>query len=437
MRSLSVPVAITLEEDLLFGCLVDRDFCAYVCSALSREDFYQVANQRIFDVIKRVAAASDYDIDTLLVRHAISDRVLLEAFDQMSLRDTVPSFSAIEGKCRKLRQLREARALIQAATNVCALSVSPDVAADPATFLNEAGQLFLKAVQERSAEGNTRTAAELLQDIVQELITPPAEVVDDTIDAPINAVNKMLNGFEPGGFYVFAARPGNGKSAYLMQCLEIAAESGRHAVVYSLEMKQLQFARRWLAGRAQVNGMMLSKRNMPNLSVADRRKLIQTAERIADIGSRIHIVDAVGKPAEEIFRHARTMKMKGKCDLFGVDYLQLMGSEQKFGSREEMITSHSRTMKEMTGQLGAPGIALSQLSREVESRDGRPQLSDLRFSGAIEEDADAVTFLYPNKENSALSCFGIEKNRSGGTGVVHARFDRSFTRFVDLEDQVL
>jgi replicative DNA helicase len=432
-----LPMSLDLERHILCAAFSagDPELCALVIDSARPDDFYSQGHRVIFETLARLGLEHEYHVDTVMLRAALKPP-FRECFDEVwQAATTFFTPQSIEAACQRLRALHDARRIVEAGVRICGMALSPDIAADPNSFLDEMTVLLNKAVQERSTVAKSRSIAEVAAEIVEQLMVPPEEYVDDSIPLALDSVDTLVGGLEPGCVYIMAARPGQGKSAYAMQCALRAAAAGKHCLFFAFEMKDRELVARVVAGMAGVNNRLLKRRNIAAMSPADRARIIRACSQTLDL--TVQIPDCMGWSIEKLCRHARREKMIGKCDLLVVDYLQLVGSEAKHNSREELITASSRKLKQLAGELNIPVIALSQLSREVESRDGKPQLSDLRFSGAIEEDADVVMFLHKSEEDANLTEFIVGKNRSGEQGMTVARFERSQTRFVDLEDQVL
>ena len=262
----------------------------------------------------------------------------------------------------------------------------------------------------------------------------------------------LTNGFKPGEMIVLAARPSVGKTSLAMNIVENIAfsskyrDSPRHALVFSLEMSSLSLAMRLICGRARVNMNDLRKGFVPRNQA---EKLHQTSKEFQQ--SPLWVDDTSGLSINQIRAKARRLKMRNKLDFVVVDYLQLISTESRVLSRENQISEISRGLKAMAKELDVPVLVLSQLNRDSEKERRDPRLSDLRESGAIEQDADVVMLLgkhrkgedvrqmdYDGEEDRTEEDFEpvvliLAKQRNGPTGKINLAFRRKYTRFESMQ----
>jgi replicative DNA helicase len=253
-------------------------------------------------------------------------------------------------------------------------------------------------------------------------------------------LDDLLLGFQPSALYVLAARPGQGKTSLALTCAaSVAVESRRPVVFFSLEMSHLELTQRLLSAEAQVDSRAL---RTGNLQEAQWPKITQAVGRLAE--APFYIDDNPQTTIMEMRAKCRRIKQrKGDLGLVLVDYLQLMSTPGKRENRQVEVSELSRGLKVLARDLDCPVMALSQLNRSLEYRaDKRPMLADLRESGAIEQDADAVMFIYreeayePDTANKGLAELIIAKHRAGPTGNVHLAFFEKYTRFKDAARDV-
>ena len=247
----------------------------------------------------------------------------------------------------------------------------------------------------------------------------------------------MTAGFQPSDLVIVAARPGLGKTSLCLNIAQFVALKKQQSVgIFSLEMSKEQLVKRLLCGEAEVDS---HKVNTGFLNKEDWSKLGRAAGLLSQ--AKIFIDDTAGMSIVEMRSKARRLNLEHGLDLIIVDYLQLMsGSNQRIENRTQEISQISRGLKALAKEVHVPVIAISQLNRAIESRRGdhRPQLSDLRESGSIEQDADVVLFIYredavdPSTENSGVAEIIVGKQRNGPTGTFQLAFLKQFTKFANL-----
>lgn len=249
-------------------------------------------------------------------------------------------------------------------------------------------------------------------------------------------LDKKISGLNPSSLIILAARPAMGKSAFVLNIAEYVAMHDKVPVmIFSLEMSKEEIANRMLASESEVDSMKIKNGN--DLTSEDWLKLGQASGRLSDIP--LYIDDTPGLTSAELRAKCRKAKLEKNIGLVIIDYLQLMESKTKSPSRQQEISEISRSLKILAKELQIPVIALSQLSRATESRtDHKPMLSDLRESGAIEQDADIVMFIHredyynPETEKKNIAEIIIAKNRSGETGTVELAWLGQYTKFANL-----
>jgi replicative DNA helicase len=249
-------------------------------------------------------------------------------------------------------------------------------------------------------------------------------------------LNEMTSGLQPSDLVVIAARPGMGKTSFALNIAQHAAREGKSIGVFSLEMSREQLFLRLLTGQARIDAHRM---RTGRLGREEWARLTAAFGELA--GMPIFIDDTAGTGVLEMRAKSRRLKLEHGLDLLIVDYLQLMRGRGRAENRNQEISEISRSLKELAKELRLPVIAISQLSRAPEQRgnDRRPQLSDLRESGAIEQDADLVMFIYreevykPTEENRGRAQIIIAKQRNGPIGNLDLAFIREYTKFEELE----
>lgn len=423
----SMPHSDELERSVLSACVHFPDDRAIVCEQLSAEDFYTTRNAELFGVVRSLHR-SGAPCDVLLIREACGAKPNARALcDELGI-SLHPDIAAL---CERLRALSAARRVARAALEVGAAGL--EATADPNAFLDRASTQLTKAIQSRDSAVKSSSLTDLchsLADAVDQYGTAKAPV---RLSSGLPELDRVLGGLEPGRLYVVAGRPGMGKSALAVQVVEAVAETGRRAAVFSLEMPAEEIVQRQACARARIDTRQLLARKLDDL---EARRFTGAMQRLSVLP--IIYPEASSITVEQIARMARQEKMRSGLGLVLVDYLQLIRSSRKHDNREQEVSEISRELKLLARELELPVIAVAQLNRDLEKRaDKRPMMSDLRESGAIEQDADAIVFVYREHyytpSADPLECeLIVGKNRSGETGFVKVKFEAQYTRFGSL-----
>ena len=441
------PHDLLAERAVLGSILLDNSTLDLVLEVpLAPEDFYSDANEQIFAAMLELFKAGT-EIDTLTVRaHLLSSgKCGNSGFRRaggdeylFGLTNVIPTVAHVEAHARIVRDRSDVRRLLQVCHETLAQGYGEP--GNAAALLGNAERSILEI-----AKHQVRTPYEHVQPIVVrtfEQIVHAAETRQHITGLPtgFERLDRMTAGMHAGDLIIVAGRPGMGKTAFALNVALHACQARKAAVaVFTLEMPKEQLATRLLCSEARVDA---GKLRTGVLAREDGPKLTSAAERISELP--LYFDDTPGLSLLELRSKARRLKAEKGLGLIVVDYLQLMRSGGKADSREQEISEISRSLKAMAKELGLPIIALSQLNRGVESRgnkDKRPQLSDLRESGAIEQDADTIIFIYRDEvyhEDSAdkgLAEIIVGKQRSGPTGTVKCLFLRECTRFENLDEQ--
>lgn len=436
------PQAVPVEQIVLGALLIDKDALTMVMDYLSPESFYLPAHQMIYkSMITLFEQTLPVDLHT--VYEALKKSGELEVLESphylVDLTNKVASSANIEYHARIIVQKHIQRELIRVSTEV--INKSFDETQDVFELLDEAETGLFNITQ-----NNLNRSYAAIKDLViqaRKQMEQLAEEGADNLGVPsgFSVVDRVTSGWQKSDLIIVAARPGMGKTSFTLALAKNAAMDHKQGVaVFSLEMSSLQLTNRLLSMDAGIPSNKI--RDAKDLSDSDWTKLNRSIERLSD--SDIFIDDTPSINIFELRAKCRRLKMQHDVQLIIIDYLQLMsgGMDNKNGNREQEISKISRALKAMAKELDVPVIALSQLSRQVESRpDRRPQLSDLRESGAIEQDADMVIFLYradyyeqaePGEEEKTE--IHIAKHRNGATANVPVRFIGQYTRFEEWED---
>lgn len=422
------PHSLECERAVLGALLLDAAAWHEVAGAVSRDDFYRVAHAEIYQAMARLVAAQQ-PIDLTTVARQLGDR--LEAVGGRAylagLIDGVPRVKHAERYAALVRRDALRRLIRRHAAGVARAALAED--ADPATIAAEAARQFWALSAEAGAAG-TVTAREAEQQYVASLESDGAPVRTGFTD-----LDMLIGGLRPGDLTVVAARPGTGKSSWALGVADYLAQNGEAtALLFTLEMSARRLAARRLAWRSGVRAAVLERGRATDEEIARVASALQ-----ADAGDRLLLCETA-RTLADVATWCERVQQRTALGVVVVDYLQLVQPGDKRKSREEEVAMVARGLKDTAKRLAVPLVAVAQLSRAPEGRrDKRPRLGDLRESGAIEQDADQVLFLFreelyqPTPERRGIAELIVAKNRDGPVGVVQLQFDADFARFRNLE----
>ncbi len=444
----TLPHSAEAERAVLGAVLLDNRVFDQAAELLVGEDFYLESHRRIFDTIVSLAGASRA-IDILTLREELTRRTDLEAVGGVayiaSLVDGVPRVANIKHYARIVKEKAILRKLVHSANDILNRSFSDEE--DPEHLLNEAEQAIFQIGHEKYRTGFS-PLRELLAPAFQhvERLSKHKGVVTG-VATGFTQLDQMLSGLQDSDLIIIAARPGLGKTSLALNIAQyVTVKEQKVAGVFSLEMSSLQLALRLLCAEARVDSHRMRS---GRLSKQEWTDMAAALSRLSE--ARLFIDDTPGISLFEMRSKARRLRSEQKgLDLLIVDYLQLMSGEvsgrRRHENRQQEISSISRSLKALAKELNVPLIAISQLSRAPDQRRGkhRPQLSDLRESGSIEQDADVVLFIYRESyykkdedvdvdEEDLYTEIIIGKQRNGPTGTVKLVFVEKFTRFYPPE----
>lgn len=430
------PNDITAEQAVLGSMLVDKDAVVVAIETLKPNDFYREDNKEIYSAMYEIYNNGRH-IDMITVKDELVLRGSLEKVGNLeylsTLIDNVPTTSNIENYAKIVEEKATVRNLIKAANDILKMGYSGTEEVD--SIIEQTEKKIFDVLQNRNTKGYASLKEILITafDNIEKLYQNKSKI--SGIESGFIDLDSKISGLNPSDLLIVAARPAMGKSAFV---LNIASYVAMHAktpvMVFSLEMSKEQLVNRVLCSESEVDSMKL--RNA-DLSSEDWLKLGEASSKLAEVP--LYIDDTPGLSAPELRAKCRKAKLEKNIGLVIIDYLQLMESKTKSSSRQQEISEISRSLKILAKELSIPVIALSQLSRATESRtDHRPMLSDLRESGAIEQDADIVMFLhredYYNAETEKKNVAEviISKNRNGSTGTVELAWLGQYTKFANL-----
>ncbi len=435
------PQAIDLEKAVLGSFLIDKKALDEVLIDLHREVFYDPKHQLIFDAIKSVYLEEN-QVDLLTVTEQLKKNKTLEksggSIYLIKLTQAVSSTANIDFHSKIILQKYLQREVIHLGNEMVKNGYNQD--ADALELIEESYRKLNKI-----SETNVKAEEKKLGDVVDEVIEKGIRLFDGKITpgiiTPIDRITKNTGGWADSELIILAGRPGMGKTSFALSCVLEPAKQGISTAFFSLEMSKSQLTTRLLSMEYKIPSDKFRK---SGLDASDLQKIDNRLNEIP-----LYIDDTPSISIEHFQIKANQMKSKYDIQLIVVDYIQLMSAKAKGGTRENEVSKISRGLKLIAKELDIPVIALSQLSRGVEMRGGnkRPQLSDLRESGAIEQDADVVGFLYRPEyygitewdDDDRESClnqaeFIIAKNRNGGLLRTRMSFEGQFTLFSDLEE---
>lgn len=429
------PLNLEAEEHLLGAMmLANAAIEAALDLGIKREDFYRQSHGLIFDAIMALYGEGKQPEPIIVVDKLISFGTLPEAGGANRIRD-IATVVPVAGQARHHAEIVLRTSVLRATVNA-------------GIKIAQLGQ---------SAEGELHEILDRVESIVLDLghrrsrsdFVPTAETVPEalgSIDAGGEAlglasgfecIDRLTAGFQPGNLIVIGARPSMGKTGFaLCMAANVGLRSHLPVAIFSLEMNKGEVTQRLLSAEALVEAQKI---RTGALSIEERERLQAAGSRLSN--AQIFIDDSADLTAIELRSKARKLALRHPdLALVVVDYIQLMTSGQRFDNRVQDVSATSRALKVLAADLGVPVVALSQLSRGVEARhDKRPQLSDLRETGAIEQDADVVGFLYRDEyynpddtDQAGIAEFDIAKHRTGPTSMVKLAFVKRFVRFSEL-----
>ena len=432
------PHDIDAEQAVLGSMLTDKDAVNAAIETLKEDAFYREDNKAIYQAIINLYSKSE-PIDIITLKDELES---MDKFEQVggyeylaSLPDKVPTTANVQKYIKIVEEKAILRKLIKTANEIIELGYDP--AEDVEDIMDNAEKKIFDIMQSKNQKGYTP-----IKDVLVESFTKLEELYNRKqhitgVPTGFVELDYKTAGLHGSELILVAARPAMGKTAFALNIATNAALRGNAPVaIFSLEMSKDQLVNRILCSEAMVDS---NKVRTGKLEEDDWVKLAGAIGPLSE--SEIYIDDTPGISVMEIRTKCRTLKMEKNIGLVVIDYLQLVqGSNKRQASREQEISEISRSLKILAKEINVPVIALSQLSRAVEQRpDHRPMLSDLRESGAIEQDADIVMFLYRddyyNKESEKkdIAEVIIAKQRGGQTGTVELLWMGNYTKFVNLE----
>lgn len=437
------PQNIEAEQAVLGAMLIDKEAIAKATEVLSADDFYREAHRVIFSAMLELYNKNEA-VDMVTVTEILKRDNKLEDIGGIayitSLANVVLTAANVKYHADIVAEKSVLRQLVRVSTEIAAMGYEANE--DVGTLLDTAESRILE-ISNRKKKADFTPINDILMDSVQSIESLLQNKGGLTgIPAGFADLDKLTSGLHPSDFIILAARPSMGKTALALNIVQNVALRAHKAIggeprsvaFFSLEMSKEQLVNRMLCAEAGIDSQRLRVGEMHDEDWTHLWDACDTMSR-----AKIYIDDTAGITAMEMRSRARRLKAEHGLDLIVVDYLQLMqgsGKRNNSGDRQQEVSEISRSLKALARELNVPVLALSQLSRSVESRQvKRPMLSDLRESGSLEQDADIVAFLYredyynPETENKHTELI-IAKHRNGPVDTVNLFFQKQFTKFV-------
>ncbi len=426
------------EKSVLGAILLNKEAMYEVGEILSGADFYYEKHKEIFEAVETLQRKNE-PADVLTVSDELKKRGSLDMVGGRgyvaSLANEVPTTTNAAAYAKIVFEAAELRKVLKIASELTDQGYEKDANAEAVLEYAEA-EIF--QISQKKGGGTTANLNEVLKRNL-EMIDERARNKGGLTGIPsgLTDLDQVTTGFQPADLIILAARPSMGKTAFALNLAQRASAKGHKIMIFSLEMAKEQLGMRLLAMESRIDSQKLKLGEIEN---SQWEKLYLAIDNLTK--GEIVIDDTAGITLGGMKNKCRKQKIESGLDMIVVDYLQLMeGDKSGNTSREQVVSALSRGLKQLAREMKCPIIALSQLSRAAESRtDHRPMLSDLRESGAIEQDADQVLFLYRdevyNKEESekpGVCEVIVAKNRNGPIGTVDVAWQAAYTRFANLQ----
>ena len=433
------PYSLEAEQTVIGSMLMSRDAVYTATEYVNEDDFYTPEQRSAFAAIYTLFRENQ-PIDLITVQNQLHKMGKLEEVGGVeyltNISLNVPTSAHVKEYARIVQEKSILRRLIRSANDIAADSFEGKEKLED--ILNKAEERIFNIIQ------NRRTSDLVM---IKSLISPALDSIAKAygqhgavtgLPSGFLDLDHMTAGFQPSDLILVAARPSMGKSSFVLNITQYAAVKEKKSIAFfSLEMSKEQLTSRMISAEAMIDAQKIKN---GNLEGQDFERLLNGASVLGE--AKIFIDDTPGISVADLRAKCRKLKLTHGLDLIVIDYLQLMTGSARSESRQQEISEISRSLKAIAREMQAPVIALSQLSRAVESRaDHRPMLSDLRESGAIEQDADVVMFLFREEyynatpENKGQAEVIIAKHRNGPTGSAKLLWLGEYTRFMNMEKQ--
>lgn len=432
------PQNIEAEQAVLGAIFLADEALVTASERLMPEDFYRAAHQRVYQVMLDLAEKGE-PVDLVTVTSDLQDRKWLDDIGGVAylsdLANAVPTAANVEYYSKIVEEKSILRRLIKVATTIAAEGYASEEEVD--AILDEAEKTILDVSQRKNTSAFISIKDVLIEtyDKIEMLQHHKGDITG--IPTGFAELDRMTAGFQRNDLIIVAARPSVGKTAFALNISQnVATRTAENVAIFSLEMGASQLVQRMLCAEGNIDAQRM---RTGALNSEDWQKLTMAMGSLAKAG--IYIDDTPGIKVNDIRAKCRRLKQEQGLGMIMIDYLQLIqGSGRGGENRQQEVSEISRSLKSIARELEVPVIALSQLSRGVESRqDKRPMMSDIRESGSIEQDADIVAFLYRDDyydketENQNIIEIIIAKQRNGPVGTVELAFVKEYNKFVNLD----
>ncbi|MCG8541512.1 MAG: replicative DNA helicase [Clostridia bacterium] len=430
------PHNIEAEQSVLGAMILDKEAIIIVSEILKSEDFYKEAHREIYEAVIDLYN-KDEPVDLVTLSEELSGRGTLEALGGVTYLSDLSTSGILTSNAKYYAKIVAEKALLRRLIKASSEIIEKGYDAEEADMLLDlAEKNIFNISQNINKEGFSPIKEILLEtfDRIEELYSSKGGITG--LSTGFVDLDRKTSGLQKSDLILIAGRPAMGKTAFSINiCQNVAIRSNASVAIFSLEMSKDQLVQRMLSAESHIE---IQKIRNGQLNEDEWPKLANAMGPLAQ--ARIFIDDTPGINVMDMKAKCRRLKMEHGLDLVMIDYLQLMDSHIKSDSRQQEISAISRALKILAREMDCPVIALSQLSRAPELRaDHRPILSDLRESGAIEQDADIVMFLYrdeyyhPDSEMKNMGEVIIAKQRNGSTGTIELAWLGPFTKFANLE----
>ncbi len=431
------PQNVEAEQSVIGSMLLDKDAIPNIAEILKSEDFYREDHREIYDVIMDLFDKGEA-IDLITVSDQLKQRGTLESVGGLeyltNVATSVPTTANSRHYAKIVEEKSLLRKLIRASSEI--LDMGYEASEEAAVVLDRAEKSIFDILQKRSTQGFIPIKDALLDTYnrLEELYNSKSFITG--VPSGFTDLDHKTAGFQGSDLVLIAARPAMGKTAFALNIAQYAAVVKKVPVaIFSLEMSKEQLVSRLLCSEAMVDSQKI---RTGRLDDEDWQKLARATGPLSE--APVFIDDTPGASVMEIRAKCRRLKLEKGLGLVVIDYLQLMQGRGKTENRQQEISEISRSLKILAKEINVPVIALSQLSRAPEQRtDHRPIMSDLRESGAIEQDADIVMFLYrddyynEDSEKKNVAEVIVSKHRNGSTGTIELRWFGEYTKFCNLK----
>lgn len=434
------PNSVEAEQSVLGAMLLDKEAISAATELISGEDFYREAHKEIFEAIVEIYDKGE-PVDLITLTEKLKTRNTLEAVGGITfltnLMDAVPTTHNVKYYAKIIEDKSLLRRLIKSSNEIIAKSYQ--ASEEIGEIIDDAEKGIFNISLNRSTQGFThvKNILNINFDKIEELYLNKGRITG--VPTGFNDLDGKLSGLQKSDLVLVAARPSMGKSSFMMNIVQHAAVREKvTTAIFSLEMSKEQLTQRLLCAEALIDAHRL---RIGDINEDEWVKLARAMGPLSE--APIFIDDTPAISITEMRAKCRRLKLEHNLGLIVIDYLQLMQGKGNSDSRQQEISEISRSLKALAREINVPVVSLSQLSRAPEMRaDHRPILSDLRESGAIEQDADVVMFLYrddyyhPDSEKKNIGEVIIAKQRNGPTGTVELVWLGQFTKFVNKEKYI-